>query len=60
MASLHPVITRVTDRVIERSKATRTDYLARMQAAREAGPYRYHLSCGNQAHGFAAAGDDNP
>ena len=60
MASLHPVITRVTDRVIERSKATRTDYLARMQAAREAEPYRYQLSCGNQAHGFAASGDDKP
>ena len=42
------------------SRALRNDYLARMDAARQAGPYRYKLSCGNQAHGFAASGDDKP
>lgn len=58
---MHPVVARVTERIVERSRTTRTDYLARMaQAAadREGGPSRQRLSCGNLAHGFAAAGDD--
>jgi phosphogluconate dehydratase len=59
-AALHPVIERVTARIVLRSQATRSAYLARMDAAQQAGPYRYKLSCGNQAHGFAAAGDDKP
>src|SRR5690606_3590240 len=33
---------------------------ARMDAAREQGPHRYKLSCGNLAHAFAASGDDKP
>jgi hypothetical protein len=36
--SLHPVVERVTARIIERSSATRADYLARMDAARERRP----------------------
>ena len=59
-AALHPIIERVTARIVTRSQATRSAYLARMDAAHQAGPYRYKLSCGNQAHGFAAAGDDKP
>ncbi|WP_256646834.1 phosphogluconate dehydratase [Thermomonas paludicola] len=59
-AALHPVVERVTARIAERSRATRSDYLARMDAARLAGPYRYTLSCGNQAHAFAASGEDKP
>ncbi|GAB3346568.1 phosphogluconate dehydratase [Lysobacter tyrosinilyticus] len=55
---LHPVVERVTLRIVERSRATRCDYLARMTAAHESGPTRYRLSCGNLAHGFAAAGED--
>ena len=58
--ALHPVVERVTARITERSRVLRNDYLARMDAARQAGPYRYKLSCGNQAHGFAASGDDKP
>ena len=58
--ALHPVVERVTARIVLRSQATRSAYLARMDAAQQAGPYRYKLSCGNQAHGFAAAGDDKP
>ncbi|GAB3102149.1 phosphogluconate dehydratase [Lysobacter terrae] len=56
--SLHPVTQRVTERIAERSRATRSDYLARMEAARETSPARTRLSCGNLAHGFAAAGED--
>jgi len=57
-AVLHPAIARVTARIAERSRTTRDDYLARMSDARDAGPYRYRLSCSNQAHGFAASGQD--
>ena len=30
---LHPVVAEVTQRIVERSKDTRTDYLRRMDAA---------------------------
>ena len=59
-AALHPAVERVTARIAERSRATRTDYLARMDAARGQGPYRHKLSCGNLAHAFAASGEDKP
>jgi phosphogluconate dehydratase len=51
-------IAAVTDRIIARSAASRSLYLDRMQAAVAKGPVRAHLSCGNQAHAFAAAGAD--
>ena len=50
---LHPAIARVTDRIRERSKASRAAYLARVAAQIEEGPRRAHLSCGNQAHAYA-------
>jgi phosphogluconate dehydratase len=51
-------IAAVTDRVIERSAATRRAYLDLIDREREHGVDRPRLSCGNFAHGFAAAGDD--
>ncbi|GHC44740.1 phosphogluconate dehydratase [Neogemmobacter tilapiae] len=56
--SLNPTIDRVTDRIRERSEPMRSAYLARMRAARDEGPARAHLSCGNQAHAYAAMGAD--
>ena len=56
--TLNATIARVTDRIIARSDASRSAYLARMQAARAKGPARAHLSCSGQAHAFAAAGED--
>ncbi|NEY88782.1 phosphogluconate dehydratase [Tabrizicola oligotrophica] len=53
---LHPTIARVTDRIRTRSAATRSAYLARIAAAGKAGPARGHLTCGNQAHAYAAMG----
>jgi phosphogluconate dehydratase len=53
---LNQTVARVTDRVIERSAATRTAYLERIRAAGEKGPKRSRLSCSNLAHGFAACG----
>lgn len=55
---LNPVVTRVTQRVIERSAPTRNRYLDRMAKAKSDGPARAHLSCSGQAHAFAAAGTD--
>ncbi|MDB5714160.1 MAG: phosphogluconate dehydratase [Sphingomonadales bacterium] len=60
MTELHPVIVAVTERVIEQSRASRAAYLAQMDRQREAGTNRDNLSCGNLAHGFAAAGEDKP
>ena len=56
--TLHPVIDRVTDRIIARSEATRGAYLERMRGAASKGPNRAHLSCSGQAHAYAAAGPD--
>ena len=56
--SMNPVISRVTQRIIERSKATRQAYLDKIGAARSKGPMRGALSCGNLAHGVAACGKD--
>ena len=55
---LNDTISRVTDRIIERSAESRGAYLARMRRAAEDGPARAHLSCSGQAHAYAAAGPD--
>jgi phosphogluconate dehydratase len=55
---LHPVIASVTDRIRARSKQARGTYLDRMGKAVANGPVRAHLSCGNQAHAYAAMGAD--
>jgi len=60
MTELHPVIARVTERVIARSAASRLRYLALIERGRDAGTNRHRLSCGNLAHGFAASGEDKP
>lgn len=52
---MHPVTAAVTARIVERSREARADYLARMEAARHAGPGRAKLSCANWAHAFAAS-----
>ncbi|MDJ0822030.1 MAG: phosphogluconate dehydratase [Paracoccaceae bacterium] len=55
---LNDTIARVTARIEERSADLRATYLDRMRRAAEDGPRRAHLSCGNQAHAYAAMGDD--
>lgn len=55
---MNPTVEAVTQRIEQRSAATRRDYLARMAAARKKGPHRGALSCGNLAHGFAACGKE--
>ena len=60
MNDLHPTIERVTRRIVERSAPARRKYLDLVDRGREAGTNRHRLSCGNLAHGFAAAGEDKP
>jgi phosphogluconate dehydratase len=52
---MHPVTEEVTQRIVERSRDSRADYLERMQAARSNGSGRGKLSCANWAHAFAAS-----
>ncbi|MEV0757256.1 phosphogluconate dehydratase [Streptosporangium sp. NPDC050280] len=60
---MHPVIQEVTDRLVERSRPSRTAYLNRLRAEAEAarlrGPARASLGCANLAHGFAAVGESD-
>ncbi len=58
MTTLHPTLARVTDRIIEKSRAGRARYLDHIARERDAGMGRERLSCSNLAHGFAAALDD--
>ncbi|MFG1695383.1 phosphogluconate dehydratase [Nonomuraea sp. NPDC049309] len=62
---MNPVIQEITDRITERSAASRAAYLERIrrdgEAARAKGPARAHLGCANLAHGFAGApAEDKP
>jgi phosphogluconate dehydratase len=56
--TLHRTIAAVTGRIRDRSAATRGPYLDRMARAVSDGPARAHLTCGNQAHAYAAMGAD--
>lgn len=56
--SLHPVVEKVTARIIARSTSARKAYLDLIDRARDEGVHRPTMSCGNLAHGFAASGDD--
>ncbi len=53
-----PRLQEITERIRRRSVGPRTAYLDRIREAREEGPARAHLSCGNQAHAYAATGAD--
>ncbi len=58
--TLHSAVEAVTARVVERSAPRRRRYLDLIARERESGIGRPRLSCGNFAHGFAAAGEDKP
>ncbi|MGQ0710628.1 MAG: phosphogluconate dehydratase [Rhodoferax sp.] len=52
--SVHPRLAAVTQRITERSRATRQAYLARVDAAAQRPPGSQRLGCANVAHAFAA------
>ena len=58
MTKLHPAIERVTARIIKKSRAGRQRYLDLIAREADSGLGRPRLSCGNLAHGFAAAEED--
>ena len=60
IAPLNAVVAAVTARIVDRSAGSRRNYLDFIAREGEAGAARGSLSCGNLAHGFAAAGDDKP
>ncbi|MDR7095698.1 phosphogluconate dehydratase [Hydrogenophaga laconesensis] len=53
-APLHPTLALVTQRITERSAATRATYLASMAAQRKKGTQRTGMGCANMAHTTAA------
>lgn len=56
MGQLNTTVAAVTQRIVERSRGLRADYLAQVRQDRQDRPSRGKLSCGNLAHGFAACG----
>ena len=51
---MHPIITEVTEQIIERSQPTRSAYLNYIANIVKKEPVRSGMGCGNLAHGFAA------
>ena len=56
--SLNATVAAVTDRIKERSEPTRSAYMTTLARAADEGPRRSLLTCGNQAHAYAAMGTD--
>lgn len=55
---MNPTISAVTDRVIERSRASRAAYLALIERERETWIGRPRLGCANLAHAYAGTPED--
>jgi phosphogluconate dehydratase len=53
--AIRTAVSEVTERIRERSRPGRRDYLDRMESARRRSTAREGLSCTNLAHGFAAS-----
>ena len=51
---MHPVVSKVTERIRQRSRDSRASYLRKIEGLRKAGPYRGLVSCSNLAHSLAA------
>jgi len=54
--NVHSRLAGVTERIAERSRASRSAYLERIEAARSEGPRRGAMGCGNLAHTAAGCG----
>jgi phosphogluconate dehydratase len=55
MSSINSTVNSVTESIRQRSSATRSDYLQRIELAQDRGPQRGSLSCTNLAHVTAAS-----
>jgi phosphogluconate dehydratase len=58
MPAIHPTVSAVTDRIIERSRPSRAAYLALIEREREAWIGRPRLGCANLAHAYAGTPED--
>ena len=56
--ALNTTVEQVTDRILDRSRKARGRYMDNVKRAQDAGVARAHLTCGNQAHAYAAMGAD--
>lgn len=56
--NLHPIVRTVTERVIEKSRGTRSAYLDLMQREADRAPEKSSVSCSNLAHAYAGALED--
>ena len=54
MTMLNTTLAAVTERIEQRSAASRAAYLAHLSQAHKPGPYREGLGCANAAHAYAA------
>ncbi len=59
MPNLHARVGEVTERIVHRSRDTRSRYLGRIKQSLSDQPTRKKLGCANVAHGFAACGTDD-
>jgi len=57
--TISETIDQITQRIIEKSKPTRTSYLEKMRSATLNKRTRSYLSCGNLAHGMAACNSND-
>jgi phosphogluconate dehydratase len=55
---MNPTVSKVTDRIVERSRAGRAAYLDLIARERDAGLKRPMLGCANLAHGYAGTEED--
>jgi phosphogluconate dehydratase len=53
----HPKLLEITDRIKNRSRESRSDYMERIDMMRQGGRARPRLSCGNLAHAIAACSE---
>ena len=56
---MNPKLQEITQRIVERSRESRAEYLRRIAQMGSDGPLRGTLSCSNLAHGFAACDKDD-
>ena len=59
MTNINKTLQSVTDKIIARSEPFRSDYLERVQRAKQNRPSRVQLSCTNFAHAVASASADD-
>ena len=59
MTTVHPTLQSVTERIIDRSRNSRSAYLEQVKRSEQNQPRRTRLSCTNFAHAVAAASSDD-